>query len=64
MVSRRSSVPARSSILIECPLKMKDIPPKAKVHIEVTISLRKRKEGKRKKEIIDVINQLLGFSLK
>ena len=59
----RSSVPARSITLFECPLKIKDIPPKAKVHIEVTISLRQRQEGNRKKGIIDVINHLLSFSL-
>ena len=52
MVSIRSSTPAMSSVLLECPLKIdEDIPPKAKVHIEVTISLRKR-EGERKKELL------------
>lgn len=56
VVSRRFSVLVRSSILIECLLKMKDIFLKVKVYIEVIIFLRKRKEGKRKKGIIDVIN--------
>jgi len=49
VVSIRPSVPARSSVLFECPLKIEDIPPKAKVHIEVTVSLRKKERKKERK---------------